>query len=678
MRVLITALVLQLAATALIPPNWAIVKPTMFTLSEVKQRLINSLQALVPPTQGDRDRILFQPLSNITEAEVSSTAAVAEENLLFIPRELINPTMFETLGLSNLFERTFKNGTIAPQKWLNFTAKDQVLIPQEFKTYLLFNTTTVFNSGLDFIQRYTEHRAGKSYRSSSFSRFLANAVPFEIPKYLELTDYYLVIPGSKKLQNLSSNVYNRGLLMFSKAQLPAFRSQLSEDKPLIVFMFNETEPRHFLKSTNNGGGPSLLNAPRVQTPPENDRPKTTPIMSIKDYLKQNQVSNFFDRFANLWIKQVGYDSLISAVFCNIQNSGDDGEEDTNQSYCLKIKNQMIDVFPAYQNFVNPRKGHSKLHANSLHPDPKELDSLSVESQAVRQVHDKLQAKKYAMTLATLSLLKHPKQTIEAADEVFDKKVDEKLTSLSRKKDHLKDSLDDRKTALKIDLSEKKAYIEDKSDALADKISRKRKQLEQLHFQPKLFDKSDYEAWDMGDYEWDCDYEHHPALCSCSDDESPNKIKSKFEVDEGSCSDGDETDKNEKAKENEGDDCFYAKDKKYASKRSEILEEDSVEDNPPSPGGVSIGGGFTIPLSLLHFDDLHNYSPRRTSYSQVINLDSWKPERLKKRIEFSDDITECKPITWYNLFHYSIFGDSKLCNDEVKLGAVDSMSSPGAG
>ena len=66
---------------------------------------------------------------------------------MFIPRELINPTMFKTLGLANLFSNWHgfgdnSNGKtssdlLSKSRWLNLTAFDQLLIPESFKTFFI-------------------------------------------------------------------------------------------------------------------------------------------------------------------------------------------------------------------------------------------------------------------------------------------------------------------------------------------------------------------------------------------------------------------------------------------------------------------------------------------------------------------------------------------------------------
>lgn len=58
---------------------------------------------------------------------------------------------------------------------------------------------------------------------------------------------------------------------------------------------------------------------------------------------------------------------------------------------------------------------------------------------------------------------------------------------------------------------------------------------------------------------------------------------------------------------------------------------------------------------------------RTNYSQILY---YKPEyhishNLVKRDSIISNATDCRKITWYNVFHYSIFGNIKFCTDDKK-------------
>lgn len=67
----------------------------------------------------------------------------------------------------------------------------------------------------------------------------------------------------------------------------------------------------------------------------------------------------------------------------------------------------------------------------------------------------------------------------------------------------------------------------------------------------------------------------------------------------------------------------------------------------------------IPLSVI--DDNEAKPPRLKEYSQIYqHLKSWNmTSKFSKRL----NVEECVEITWYNIFHHSIFGNPKFCMNE---------------
>ncbi|KAI5954296.1 hypothetical protein KGF54_002071 [Candida jiufengensis] len=586
---------LQLINALLLPHHWPIVRPKLFSLKTTKSRLHGHLHPLVPIRQHNRE---------FTFRNLGYNDSSSSQNLLFIPRELINPEMFSALGLSNLFTN-FTN-----LQWINFTSKDQILIPQEFKTFFIFNTSLIKDSsfsGFEKIQNLKDHKNFLS--SNNLSKMLNRVIPFDMPELLDLIDYYMVLPNLPHLTNLTSSVYNEGLLSYPLDQLPTFRPQLSDGKPMIVFMFNETEPQ-----------------PPTTESATSQREKLSPhhIMSIKNYLKPTSISSFFDKFASSWINQVGYDSLIKSVFCNIN------PQDEDHSYCLKIRNSMVDFVPAFKKFI------AKTDPNIISNFQYHQNNPQVESLAVKQVHDRLKSKKNALEMTSYHLVKYPKETIEVLDEAFDSKIDDKFTKIESKKEDWLDKYEEHKLNFLNELDDKIYSLDDKKDLITDKIKRKKNYLANWKFKPQLFDKS--EARDLED-----------------EDQSDN----------------DEFLNDEEALEQPSDSEMdkYANDHSYISKRSDYLHHITTNKKQDDAIGNYIeDGGFSLPLSLLKnvYKDQSSVltpPPRRTTYSQVINLETLKP--LKKRFELvekdTDEFTkDCKPITWYNIFHYSIFGEPKFC------------------
>ncbi|RLV90190.1 Cytochrome P450 52A11 [Spathaspora sp. JA1] len=198
----------------------------------------------------------------------------------------------------------------------------------------------------------------------------------------------------------------------------------------------------------------------------------------------------------------------------------------------------------------------------------------------------------------------PKLTIEKADEKLDKKVDGTITSIHDVKEHVLEKIDNRKTNWIEKVESKLDSLDDKTDFLADKIRQKAKMVSNYKINPKLFDKVE------------------PVDESITEEVEPEESIS----------------------------SIYGTEGHYINKRNQYYEVQDVIKSEP--------GTISIPLSLLRLEDVYFDPPRQRTYSQVINLDTQQP--LKRRHEEPPD---CQPITWYNIFHYSIFGEPKFCKED---------------
>ena len=96
---------------------------------------------------------------------------------------------------------------------------------------------------------------------------------------------------------MTSSIYHKSLLNVPGEYLPIFRSQLSEMKPMIVFMFNET--------TSSSTAAAAAAAGRVSSFAFEDKYGLNhnqeigngggggiPIISIKNYLSSTSISSF--------------------------------------------------------------------------------------------------------------------------------------------------------------------------------------------------------------------------------------------------------------------------------------------------------------------------------------------------------------------------------------------------
>lgn len=617
-----------------LPPEWPnIVKPTLFSLRETKLKLFTSLQSLMTANN---------PYQNMSISSLPTTIdmnydfhgnnnkdQVENTTLLFIPRELINPTMFQTLGLMNLVSSMNDSSGTTSQKWMNLTSTDQLLIPDVFKTFFIFNTTTP-----SIVNSLFKNYQNQNHQINNLNKFLIRSIPFDMPNLLTLIDYYMVVPGiphhTQDIKNKTSNIYHKSVLSLPSEYLPIFRNQLSEMKPMIVFMFNETIPDLKATTTTTSSGNS-----------------NSPIISIKNYLSNTSISSFFDKFANIWLKQVNYDSLIHAVYCNVNPNNQQG------SYCLKIQNQMIHILPAFKKIIHHDQPdpHTILEGDDVDESELVLESKKpllsqsinvliglnqdnedlVQSQALRQIHDKLRYKKEKTKQSSQGFVYDPKASIEKLDEKFDDAMDYKITKLMLKKEEIKDNFDLKKTKLMNSMENKLDNLDDKTDLLADSLKRKKNEMLLYKFNPRLFQKQ----------------EEKPK----TDKDGGNKYDN-IGIDENYDSDCDKL----------GKTSIYVNDgKEYINKRNQFYE--------PMDSKVSFPDqGFILPLELINFEEEEHKIPRHKSYSQVVNLQTGKALKRKKRlVQFlaNENDKNCQPITWYNIFHYSIFGEPKFCNDEYE-------------
>ncbi|KAI5958844.1 hypothetical protein KGF57_002278 [Candida theae] len=733
-------LYIQLGFTLLIPH---VLKPRIFSLRSTKQRLQATINPLVPTRKFKKDFSIFSSTdesgSGAEEGYVNNTSAnlTANNNFVIIPKELINPTMFSTLGLNKLFDLVDDfHSEHGGSKWMNFSLEEQIYIPHEFKTYFIFNTSSIKQSmGLDTIrqkqqqqqqqQQQEQQQQQQPFSSHTLNKFLSHIVPFDIPELVELVDYYMVLPNLPHLSNLTSSIYHEGLLSYPMSQLPVFRTQMSHNKPLIVFMFNETDGAN---SLINDASVSPSKHQHNQHKLDPSSKSTTQIMSIKNYLKSPApFSTFFDKFARNWINQVDYDSLIHSVFCNVNS------QDEDHSFCLRLRNQVVDVVPAFKKFVamsdpnvvadtvaSQLKQNEKSYSASLSNNLSDNhDDITVQSQAVRQVHDKLQAKKHALTMAGttgVNLIRDPKHVLHKLDDYIDNKLDDQMDKLGNKKYEIAESLDDKKEAVLISLDSKKSsafdsvrdamsdkksalfdefdvaveggkfvsLIDDKRQQVSDLIQRKKNDLQEWEFKPQLFEKKKEKSQDKNnsnkgqgvidklksklsrdgsdDDDYDSDYDH-PALYS---DHSDGEDRYDKHSDDGK-------EYVNKRSMNSIDDT------RLDSSRERDLHDASIQ---PGVGDYIEQGGFSLPLSLLNYkgpsnnnantalfdtDDVvneiesNNQPPRKTTYSQVMNLDTMSPMN-QKRSSDEEEKEPCQPITWYNIFHHSVFGEPNFCKE----------------
>ncbi|KAK6453833.1 uncharacterized protein RJT20DRAFT_63710 [Scheffersomyces xylosifermentans] len=230
------------------------------------------------------------------------------------------------------------------------------------------------------------------------------------------------------------------------------------------------------------------------------------------------------------------------------------------------------------------------------------DETGVEPQALKQVHDKASSIAERFNDVTYELATDPKPVIENYDERFDSKVDEMLD----KKDELMASFGEIKTNW---WKETKQRLLNKADRFGESSR-----------QPTVADD-----------DWEEEEEDSEALSEGSRDAyrymDPEEILTNSKV-----------------------------------KRSTFfeIEEANLDSH-------EVIGGLVLPLSLIRLDESIPKSPRNQHYSQVVfdmQIDS-KDSAIAKRDDDEID-QECTPITWYNIFHFSIFGKTNFCEASVTI------------
>lgn len=231
-----------------------------------------------------------------------------QEDVLVIPRHHINEKVMNGLGLKHIIKhaKKFKMSNQA------FDAQLEIMVPEKTKPLFLFNTTDPLKIPLQKTR-------------TEYASFIDHAIPFELPEFTSLIDYYLVLPVptgfDKKL------LHENDIILTSRFKLPIFKHSLEESDPLLVFMFRS--------------GNSVFEAKEYNIP----------LMKVKNYMGNQDLNLFFDIFAQNWISSVGYSHLIHSVFCTLNI------EAATQSYCIKIKEDMnnLVLFPAF----NGLKKHIK-------------------------------------------------------------------------------------------------------------------------------------------------------------------------------------------------------------------------------------------------------------------------------------------------------------------------------
>lgn len=491
---------------------------------------------------------LMSPFGN--EDDMDEKNEVSDQ-LILLPRNLLKSDILSKLGLDYLNRESHL---------FNLTQKHQnIVIPKESKNLFIFNTTDNLS-----IPKKAQNR---------FVELIQRSAPFNLPEYLKLVNFYAVVPKAHLISKMNStdnaalkSAYTSGILEISTSRLPIFRRCISENKPMMVFLFNSGTAHEFKDSPSK-------------------------IMNIKNYITKNKqrasISSFFDSFAYNWIEKISYPSLVRSIFCTTSNMNVD------ESYCLKVQdNETIHLFPAFYDIS--RLAKSRHHLVNLHSREDNNDQYMSTDEAIKEASEILYS---AAQLINGTVYKFAgerfsnaeRYNIDAKSKIH--KIQNKLGEIPEILDDIKESLDD----------ENLNPILTANDGLKKLFSNKEEDREGEAVQANGFSSKSSRLRKVG---------------------LPGN---------------------------------------YEEMKTRIH---------PKPEG-----GFMFPASLIKIADSIKATPRKKWYSQVVyspfkidEIDTGKSSEdnenpsLHKRLSIFSDDENCDKITWYNIFHYSIFGKPRFCLD----------------
>lgn len=156
--------------------------------------------------------------------------------------------------------------------------------------------------------------------------FMQTSVPFGLPKYHILVDYFLLVPANYTHPFVFSPDLVIKEINARKCRLPLFLDMIGTSDPLLALIF---------KSVHDAPEISEPEAPRHPDAAKLCKQRLKEVCSSPDTSGITraalvQSAPFFDEFAHLWVGALGLESLYSSVFCQMN------ELVTEQSYCLQI------------------------------------------------------------------------------------------------------------------------------------------------------------------------------------------------------------------------------------------------------------------------------------------------------------------------------------------------------
>lgn len=234
----------------------------------------------------------------------------------------------------------------------------KVDIPMNTTLLFVFNSTQYLSAGCN---------------DGDVSQFMQTSVPFGLPQYHALVDYFLLVPANyTKPFTFSPDLVIKEINA-RKCRLPLFLDMIGTADPLLALIFKSVhEPPPETAEPASPRHPGAAQQCKERFEEVCNSPDTSGI--ARAALVQS--APFFDEFAHLWVSALGLESLYSSVFCQMN------EVVTEQSFCLQITTSesrvsVIDPVthgkPGGEDEVNPN-GHGIRIAKRSNPET-EINSV---------------------------------------------------------------------------------------------------------------------------------------------------------------------------------------------------------------------------------------------------------------------------------------------------------------
>ncbi|KAG5365833.1 hypothetical protein CJU89_0226 [Yarrowia sp. B02] len=182
------------------------------------------------------------------------------------------------------------------------------------------------NTTLLFVFNSTQYLA-PGCGDSDFSQFMQTSVPFGLPQYHALVDYFLLVPANYSQPFAFSPDLVIKEINARKCRLPLFLEMIGTADPLLALIFKSVnEPPPEVAEPASPRHPGAAKQCQQRLKDVCSSPDTSGI--ARAALVQSAA--FFDEFAKLWVSALGLESLYSSVFCQMN------EVVTEQSFCLQI------------------------------------------------------------------------------------------------------------------------------------------------------------------------------------------------------------------------------------------------------------------------------------------------------------------------------------------------------